>query len=295
MPLPALARSLELAERVTTTLVAAASSFGLLSGIGEGAGVELTPSGRALLLADSPRHAGSLLDLGVSFHRREYGYDRLARALRGRNESEGSWTETVLAPDRVRTFVRAMHAHSVAPAAVWPRVVSLAEHRRLLDVAGGAGTHAIAAAVAYPHLEAVVLELPPVCPWTEAEVAGRALDDRIAVVAGDMWTEEWPVADLHFLSDVLHDWSPERCRRLLERSFAALPAGGRVLLHEMLLDDDRLGPPAVVASDLAMLLVNGGQQYTRKELFAMLREVGFVELRHVQVLGDWHLVGGRRP
>jgi hypothetical protein len=41
--------------------------------------------------------------------------------------------------------------------------------------------------------------------------------------------------DAHFFSNVWHDWNEAQCANLAARSFKALPSGGRILLHEMLL------------------------------------------------------------
>lgn len=42
-------------------------------------------------------------------------------------------------------------------------------------------------------------------------------------------------ADLHFYGDVLHDWPLDACQKLV----------GRILMHEMLLAEDRQGPAVV--------------------------------------------------
>lgn len=44
-----------------------------------------------------------------------------------------------------------------------------------------------------------------------------------------------PRFDAHFFSNVWHDWNEEQCANLAARSFKALPSGGRILLHEMLM------------------------------------------------------------
>ena len=46
----------------------------------------------------------------------------------------------------------------------------------------------------------------------------------------------------HFYSNIFHDWPPEKCSFLTRKSFDALPPGGRLVVHEMLYDDDKKGP-----------------------------------------------------
>jgi O-methyltransferase len=107
------------------------------------------------------------------------------------------------------------------------------------------------------------------------------LGDRIRAYPADMWQDEFPPADLHFFSNIYHDWPPERGRVLTEKSFAALPAGGRIVIHELLYDDDKTGPVAAAAYSAAMLMRANGQPYSGAELTAMLTGAGFrdVEVR----------------
>ncbi len=48
------------------------------------------------------------------------------------------------------------------------------------------------------------------------------------------------------LSRILHDWDPPRCARLLRLAHSLLAPGGALLVAEMLLQDDRLGPAPVL-------------------------------------------------
>jgi hypothetical protein len=55
------------------------------------------------------------------------------------------------------------------------------------------------------------------------------------------------------LSRILHDWDADRCGRLLRLAHGLLRPGGAVLVCEMLLQPDRLGPVPVLMQDLNML------------------------------------------
>jgi acetylserotonin N-methyltransferase len=61
---------------------------------------------------------------------------------------------------------------------------------------------------------------------------------------------------------------------LARKSFEALPAGGRILLHEILMDDDGCGPLPAAAFSLLMLLGTRGRQYSLPELRQMLEAAG---------------------
>ena len=63
----------------------------------------------------------------------------------------------------------------------------------------------------------------------------------------------------------------------------------------MLFADDKQGPFAAAAYNVAMLLWTRGQQFSGRELSALLREVGFDDVAVVPALGYWSVVTGRKP
>ena len=73
-------------------------------------------------------------------------------------------------------------------------------------------------------------------------------------------------------------------------------AGGRIIIHEMLYNDDKTGPFPVAAFNIVMLLwTTEGQQYSGRELSAMLTEAGFTDIEVKPTFGYWSIVTGRKP
>jgi ubiquinone/menaquinone biosynthesis C-methylase UbiE len=193
---------------------------------------------------------------------------------------------------RAETFTRAMHSRSIAAALAWPRSLDLSRHHTMLDVAGGSGAHSIGAALAWPQIRAIVFDMASVCAIAREYAAESGLSARIDAMAGDMWREPFPAADLHFYSNIFHDWPPDKCRFLTRKSFEALPAGGRLIIHEMLYDDDKCGPLEAANYSMLMLLWTEGRQYSGAELRAMLAETGFTEIEIKRTFGLWSIVTG---
>jgi len=61
----------------------------------------------------------------------------------------------------------------------------------------------------------------------------------------------------------------------VKKSFDALPSGGRILLHEILMDDDGCGPLPAAAFSMLMLIGTRGRQYSLPELRGFLEPAGF--------------------
>jgi hypothetical protein len=254
----------------------------------------LTPLARAYLLPDSPTYFGGFLDL-VAIGAPMYTYDGLKRAVAADAPSLGSdvFDVGVQDPAFARALTGAMHSMSVAPARAWPRVCDF-EPRVLLDIGGGSGIHAIAAAQHWPSLEAVVLELPSICELAAETITAYEMSGRVRTAGGNMWTDALPRADTHFYSQIFHDWPLTRCALLAKRSFEHLPAGGRIIVHEMLFDEGKTGPLAIAGMSLSALFGTQGEQYSGAEIARLLSEAGFVDVSISPTFGYWSIVTGRR-
>jgi O-methyltransferase len=56
-------------------------------------------------------------------------------------------------------------------------------------------------------------------------------------------------------------------------------AGGQILIHEMLYNDEKTGPFPIAAFSMIMLGWTEGEQYSGKEISEMLREAGFTNIQ----------------
>jgi acetylserotonin N-methyltransferase len=181
--------------------------------------------------------------------------------------------------DDKREFLMGMHGYGLISS---PRVVAafdLSPYRRLVDLGGATGHLAIAACQRYPALRASVFDLPAVVPMAREIVGASPVADRIDVIAGDFFTDELPEADLFALGRIVHDWSEDKVIALLKRVFDRLPTGGALLIAEKMLDDDGHGPLWAQMQSLNMLVCTEGKERTVAEYEALLKHVGFAEVR----------------
>lgn len=289
--------ALDLQPRAAQALVSVSAALGLLE---ETDGrYSLTDVAEDYLLESSPTYFGGYFDMMIrNYSMYSFGSVKAAiltdtPQLYGGEEAFKSHQER---EDRVRTYTRAMHGTSMAAALAWPGHIDLSAHHRMLDIAGGSGAHAIGAALRWTHLAVTILELAPVCPLADEFIAKYGLQGRVQTLAGNMWDGAFPQADVHFYSQIYHDWPPEQCQILTRKSFDSLAPGGLLIIHEMLYDNRKTGPFATAAMNLNMLLqYRAARQYSGRELGAMLTDVGFSDIRIIPTFGYYSIVVGRKP
>lgn len=144
----------------------------------------------------------------------------------------------------------------------------------LLDVGGGTGIYAVACLRRHPALRAIVFDRPEVLKVAEEFATHYGVADRLKLHPGDMFVDELPVADTVLLSNILHDWDRPECAALVERCAAVLPVGGRLLIHDVFLNDDLDGPLPVALYSAALFSLTEGRAYSAREYRDWLTAAG---------------------
>ena len=262
---------------------------------------QLTPVARTYLLHDGPfywGHAFSLhrnLELTLRFVASLRAGTAAAAEDQGPRPSD-AWESGQMPPEMAAGVTAFMNSHSVPAAIALAQQDLLGRPRRLLDVGGGSGCFSIALAAARPELKATIMELQPICDLADRYIADAGLSDRVDTRAVDMFRMPWPEGyDAIFMSNIFHDWDPETNDRLAASAFKALPSGGRIHLHEMLINDEGSGPLAPASFSMMMLMGTKGRQYSLAEHAATLTGAGFRDVTAVDSYGYFSVVTAVKP
>jgi acetylserotonin N-methyltransferase len=229
-----------------------------------------------------------------TFRERMPVYERIVAVLKASdNETRvaDAWERGELGDDPARNIAAFMHAHSL------PASIGVAQSgdfrgvRRLLDVGGGSGVFSVAIAQRWPGLRATVMDLRTMCTAAQPYIDQGGCTGVVDTVAVDMFREPWPTGyDALFFSNIYHDWDDRICTELSAKSFAVLPRGGRIYLHEMLMNDNGDGPATTASFSLLMLLGTRGRQYTLDELRGFLEGAGFRDVTSTPTCSYYSLV-----
>ena len=237
-----IARAAGLPEERCRTLMTALTGLGLT--VKSGDGFANSAAAEAFLVRGAKHDFGDYLRLQVG--RQMYPLmDQIGDALTGRladgaTDSYATWFADA---EQARLYSESQHAGSLGPARGLARRVDLTGARHLLDVGGGTGAFAITLCRAFPELRATILDLPNVAEIGAAFVADAGLSDRISYAMGDALAADWPGAQDVILMSYLLSGVPDHAHDgLIARAFDHLAPGGRLLIHDFIVDEERTGP-----------------------------------------------------
>ncbi|OHD66295.1 MAG: hypothetical protein A2176_07345 [Spirochaetes bacterium RBG_13_51_14] len=194
-------------------------------------------------------------------------------------------------------FIEAMHQRARKTADKLVSHIDLNGVNRVLDVGGGSGVYSMAFAKAKKNLNAVVFDLPMVTKITEKYIAESGLAGRITTMDGDYNKDNFGNGyDLVFLSAIVHINSPEQNQTLIEKAYASLIPGSRIVIQDHIMKDDRTAPLRGAIFALNMLVnTEGGDTYTEHEMRGWLGNAGCDDIRRIVTGMENDLMVGRRP
>jgi SAM-dependent methyltransferase len=292
-----LCKAFEIADRPADVMLTLLAAMGLVE---ERDGVfRLSALAREHLVSDSPWFLGPYY---ASLKERPVSLD-LLRVLRtgrpanwGSQKNEKDWHKAMETEEFAASFTAAMDCRGVYLAQAVAKVVDLSRHVHLLDIAGGSGIYACALVAHWPHLAATVLEKPPVDRIAAGAIAKRGYADKVAVHAADMLAAPFPTtADAHLYSNVLHDWDEPVVRDLLKKSFAALPPGGLVIVHDAYLNAAKNGPLHVAEYSVLLMHSSEGRCYSAAEMGRYLTDAGLRDVSYVPSAAVRGIVTANKP
>ena len=152
--------------------------------------------------------------------------------------------------------------------------------RSLLDIGGGAGAFAMAAARRWPRLDVSVVDLPQVAAIARERIRAAGLDRRIDVFGADATADFLPDGfDAASMVRILHDHGDERALELLRAAHRSLRPGGTLVIAEPMAGSGRAGRLVSAYFNVYLLAMGSGEPRTPAALARLAREAGFRRVR----------------
>lgn len=265
------------AENLLEALLTACVCVGLIEF--DGTDYSNSPAARRYLVRSARDYCGDYYRFQID--RQVYpNLAELDRALAGEDVA-GLYTGGFADATQATDFTRGQHSGSLGPAYVLARDADLDSAETLLDVGGGSGAFSIMLCKRFSNLNAILIDFPNVLSVTREFVEEAGLGDRISFLSAAEGSDAWPSGiDVVLMSYLCSAVGPAETGRFVAEAFRILRLGGRLLIHDFLVEDDGRGPDLAALWSLAMVMGNPDSQAIRPSRMQLaLERVGFADVQ----------------
>jgi hypothetical protein len=270
-----IARALKLSRAGAELLVDAFSVAGYLNCRGKR--YRASVDAKKWLVKSSPHYIGNLVRYFETLYPR---WEYLEQSL-DRGQPPKRYYET-FSDDDWKVYVLAMRDLArLLMNEVRKRIVLPVNAKRLLDLGGSHGLYAIDCCRRYQNLKAQIIDFAEALRHTTAIVQEESMEGRITLAPADITKTNLPSdQDCVLLFNVIHGFSPEGNRELINRALAALVPGGKLFI----LDQIKTGATGSHLSRFIPLMVGlnllneiGGNTYTLDDVKSWCRPASSVK------------------
>jgi ubiquinone/menaquinone biosynthesis C-methylase UbiE len=192
-----------------------------------------------------------------------------------------------------KSFILGMHNLASQRVKSLMNSINVKGVRNLLDLGGGPGTYAMA--FAKKNIHVTLMDYPETLRIARRLIKDAGLTGKIKLLPGDFTRD--PIGnhyDLILISQIFHAYSEKESREILKQCRRALNPGGRVVIHEFFINEDRTSPPFSAIFAINMLVnTTGGRTYTPNEMSSWMKKTGFSGISK-KVMDDTVLVTGTK-
>jgi ubiquinone/menaquinone biosynthesis C-methylase UbiE len=274
------ARAVGADARAMEMLLDALVSLGLLKKQSEK--YRNTPLSTRCLVKDAPEYQGDIIKHADTLWQNWSALDEVVMAGRPAGRAFD-----------YHSFVMGMHNLAQLKVKEVTRAMKLKKVRKALDLGCGPGTYALEMARA--GVSVTMFDRPEAIKIAK-KLASKQKVKGIRYVEGDFLADPIGVGyDLILVSQIFHAYSEAANLALLNKLRLALNTGGRLLIQEFYINNDRTYPPWSALFSINMLVnTEGGRCYSPDEMTEWLQETGYGKVTRKQ-LADSVLIDATKP
>lgn len=188
--------------------------------------------------------------------------------------------------DRTREFLAAMGGIQMGNFMAFARQFDFSRYNTLCDLGGAGGYLSAQVAFNNPHVSCTTFDLSVVEDITRENLDKMGVADKVSVLSGDFFKDEFPEADIYTMGNILHDWGLQQKKFLIKKAYDALPEGGALVVIEGIIDDDRRNNAFGLMMSLNMLIeTDEGFDFSGADFAEWALEAGFRKTAMLPLMG----------
>ncbi len=196
----------------------------------------------------------------------------------------------------LNAYVNSMFWRSSHEAPEMLQYLQLNGVKNVLDLGGGKGAFTHNLLKLSPKLSVTLFDLPEVVKFADEYLSVSGVRDQVTLMPGDFTVDSIGSGyDMILITNVISLSSIWENVSLLQKCFDALNYGGQVVIYDKIINDNRTKPLNNAMHSLNMLInTKSGDAYTETDIWIMLREAWFKDIKRIDTSFDSSIMMGVR-
>jgi trans-aconitate methyltransferase len=178
----------------------------------------------------------------------------------------------------VEAYVDSVHRSYNHEAEGVSKAITLKNVNKMMDLGCGSGMYSIEFMRRNPNMEVVLFDYPKVIPHTQRYLEQAKLNtNNYRLKSGIIKDDEYETGfDLIYASFLFEEFTIWENMDIMRKCFNSLNKGGRLIIHENFINNDRTSPLHSVVYSLNLKLhTENGNTFSENDYWIMLKEAGF--------------------
>ena len=256
--------------------------LGLLDrqGIEETALYKNSQSTNVLFLKESPQNILSLYYLSIDIQQCLFNLDEYLRQ-RPDNMND-QFSKFISNKESARVFLHSMKQMNEKKFDLTiENLPSLKDYKSCVDIGGALGVLSSKLKTKFPELKCFSMDLPLISDLAKEYLKNEGLLEKVELLNGDLFKDEWPKTDVVFICNVFLDWDYENKIKILKKAYDSLNEGGMLVCEEEFIDDNREKQTKGINISMIMIVHTTGYNCTPKEFDRLAKLVGFKKTEYL--------------
>ncbi len=163
-------------------------------------------------------------------------------------------------------------------------------YKTIADVGGGEGLLLAHILYKQKNTRGILIDLPAAITNSKVIFEKFGVLDRIQIFPGNFFESISATADAYIVKNIIPNWSDEEGVMILSNIRKVLPDNGKILLIEMVVEEDNRPSYGKIIDIQMMVCMHDGKERTRKEFQAIFEKAGLKIIRIVPTIAPFSII-----
>ena len=163
-------------------------------------------------------------------------------------------------------------------------------YKTIADIGGGEGLLLANILFKHKNTKGILIDLPAGLNNSQMIFENYGVIERVRIIPWNFFESIPALADAYIVKNIIHNWSEDEGVMILSNIRQVLPVNGKILLIEMVVEEDNHPSYGKIIDIQMMVCMQAGKERTRKEFQSIIEKAGLKIKRIVPTIAPFSII-----